>query len=54
MRIKPPIVIFGLILLEMTMVANGAEKGPDWVCVTREAGWQPRDSQGEFVYKDHM
>ena len=27
---------------------------PDWVCVTEAAGWQPRDSQGEFVYRDHM
>ncbi len=29
-------------------------KGPDWECVTPEAGWQPRDSQGEFVYDDHL
>ncbi len=29
-------------------------KAPDWVCVTEAAGWQPRDSQGEFVYRDHM
>ena len=54
MRIKPSIMIFVLILLEMTMATNGAEKAPDWVCVTREAGWQPRDSMGEFVYKDHL
>ena len=27
---------------------------PDWVRVTENAGWQARDSQGEFVYDDHM
>jgi hypothetical protein len=27
---------------------------PDWVCVTRQADWQPRDSQGEFIYKNQM
>lgn len=30
------------------------KKAPDWECVTREAGWQPRDSQGEFVYDNHL
>ena len=29
-------------------------KAPDWVCVTRDAGWQPRDSSGEFVYDGHL
>ncbi|MBM3497627.1 MAG: galactose oxidase [Armatimonadetes bacterium] len=28
--------------------------GPDWVLVTQQAGWQARDSQGEFVYRDHL
>ncbi|MFP6592377.1 MAG: hypothetical protein VCE12_17830, partial [Candidatus Latescibacterota bacterium] len=27
---------------------------PDWKCVTEAAPWQPRDSQGELVYDDHM
>ncbi|MBI2824073.1 MAG: galactose oxidase [Planctomycetia bacterium] len=27
---------------------------PDWVKVTDAAGWQPRDSQGEVVYKDRL
>lgn len=28
--------------------------GPDWVKVTDDAGWQPRDSQGEVVYNDRL
>ena len=36
------------------MSDTDARQGPDWVCVTREAGWQPRDSMGEFVYQDHL
>ena len=46
--------MLGLILLEMTMAMNDVSKAPDWVCVTRDAGWQPRDSQGEFVYDGHL
>lgn len=30
------------------------EAGPDWELVTEAAPWQPRDSQGELVYDDHM
>lgn len=30
------------------------EPGPDWVKVTAAAGWQPRDSSGEVVYKDQL
>ena len=26
----------------------------NWVKVTDKAGWQPRDSQGELVYKDQL
>jgi len=29
-------------------------KGPDWVLETKDAGWQPRDSQGEFVFRDQL
>jgi hypothetical protein len=29
-------------------------QGPDWVCVNPQAPWQARDSQGEFVYQDHL
>ena len=27
---------------------------PNWVKQTDHAGWQPRDSQGELVYKNKM
>lgn len=31
-----------------------ARIGPDWVCVTEKAEWEPRDSMGEFVYQDQL
>ncbi len=34
--------------------AVAQEKAPDWVKVTDRAGWQPRDSSGEVVFKDQM
>ena len=36
------------------MAMDNTEKSPDWVCVTREAAWQARDSQGKLVYDDHL
>ena len=30
------------------------DKPPSWVKVTDKAGWQPRDSQGEVVFKDQL
>lgn len=34
---------------------NAADKvAPDWVRVTEKAGWQPRDSQGEVVFRDKL
>jgi hypothetical protein len=35
-------------------LAAAQEKAPDWVKVVDKAGWQPRDSQGELVYKDRL
>lgn len=32
----------------------GQQKNPNWVLETRNAEWQPRDSQGEVVYKDQL
>jgi hypothetical protein len=29
-------------------------RNPDWVEETKNAGWQPRDSQGEAVYNDRL
>ncbi|MBI2300537.1 MAG: galactose oxidase [Armatimonadetes bacterium] len=28
--------------------------GPDWVCVNQRADWPARDSQGEFVFDNHL
>lgn len=30
------------------------DQPPNWVKVTDQAGWQPRDSQGEVVYQDRL
>ena len=30
------------------------KKAPDWIRVTSDAGWKPRDSQGEFVYRNQL
>lgn len=35
-------------------VCLAQDKAPNWVKVTDKAGWQPRDSQGEVVYKDQL
>lgn len=32
----------------------GSLSSEPWQCVTREAGWQPRDSQGEFVHDNQL
>ena len=36
------------------MPQHRTRTGPDWECVTRQAPWLPRDSQGEFVHDDHL
>lgn len=45
--------IIGCVLLLSTLVV-GEEKAPSWVKVTDQAGWQPRDSSGEVVFKDQL
>lgn len=35
-------------------VAAGANGAPNWCKVVDEAGWRPRDSQGELVHSDRM
>src|SRR5262249_29029396 len=42
----------GILLLAAQVRAD--DKAPDWVRVAEKAGWQPRDSQGEVVYKDQL
>ena len=54
MRVGPSVRILRFDLLEMIMATDGGEKAPEWVCVTRKAGWQARDSQGAFVYENHL
>ena len=34
--------------------AFGGEGGPNWVKVTGQAGWQPRDSSGEVVFRNQL
>ena len=46
---------FALVLiLSLVSVANADDKVHNWVKVTDKAGWQPRDSQGEVVFKDQL
>ncbi len=35
-------------------VTSGKNNPPGWIKVTNNAGWRPRDSQGELVYKDRL
>ena len=35
-------------------VASAKDSAPRWIKVTDHAGWRPRDSQGEVVFKDRM
>lgn len=48
------LVSIGLIAIGVTCAMSQERQGPDWVLVNPKADWQPRDSQGEFVYQDHM
>ncbi|MCO6457557.1 MAG: hypothetical protein J5I93_19830 [Pirellulaceae bacterium] len=41
-------------LLVGTLSAPAAGRAVDWVRETEQAGWQPRDSQGELVYQDRL
>ncbi len=50
---KTSIVGLGIVLLSVAS-ASGQEKSPNWLKVTDRAGWQPRDSQGELVFKDQL
>jgi hypothetical protein len=41
-------------LLLVPLESRGEDRILDWVKVTDRAGWQPRDSSGELVYKDRL
>ncbi|WP_278471060.1 Kelch repeat-containing protein [Gimesia maris] len=49
-----PTCLFLFLLLLLTNISFADEPNLDWVQVTEKAGWQPRDSQGELVYKDQL
>lgn len=48
------IFVFAVALIRGISPVQAQPSGADWVQVTETAGWQPRDSQGELVYKDRM
>ncbi len=41
-------------LLCVTVFASAQDAAPNWVRVADNAGWQPRDSQGEVVYRGQL
>jgi len=53
---KSLVVLLGLIAVAVSVAVVTKHLGmaPEWVCETTEAGWQPRDSQGELVYDNHL
>ncbi len=48
------ISLTALCLVLCQIVAFAAEPEADWVRVTPNAGWQPRDSQGEVVFDNKL
>jgi len=42
------------VVLLVAASARGQDHSQNWVRVTEAAGWQPRDSQGELVYRDQL
>ncbi len=42
------------VLAALPAVGLGGEPGPNWVRVTERAGWRPRDSSGEVVFRDRL
>lgn len=49
---QPLLITLSFLFLASSIFAE--EKKLDWVQVTEKAGWQPRDSQGELVFKDQL
>src|ERR1022692_2984047 len=48
------IVIVIAALIAVHPIASAQDKPLNWVKVTDNAGWTPRDSQGELVYRDQL
>jgi hypothetical protein len=47
------VIIIALVLMHAASTA-AQPRGHDWVRATERAGWTPRDSQGELVYRDRL
>ena len=47
-------VMLTVLALTLTTATLPAQDNPDWVRATAAAAWQPRDSQGELVYRDQL
>src|ERR1700730_8761054 len=43
-----------LLFLVASFASRGDDQAPDWKRVTDKAGWHPRDSSGEVVFKDRL
>lgn len=48
------LVNFVLVIFLTVLTANAQDKKLNWIKETSNAQWKPRDSQGEFVYKNQM
>lgn len=46
--------IFMFFGLAVSLLLAAERPGPDWLRETAGAAWQPRDSQGELVFKDRL
>src|SRR5437868_15342085 len=43
-----------MVVLSFLCLGSAPDPAPDWIRVTEKAGWQPRDSSGEVVFKDRL
>jgi hypothetical protein len=43
-----------LVALLLAASVAGQDAAPDWIKITDKAGWQPRDSSGEVVFKNQL
>jgi len=48
------IAFLATVILFQVIFLSGQVRRLDWVQETEKAEWKPRDSHGEFVYKNHM
>lgn len=47
-------LLAGVFSVLVAIPVSAQQPAPNWVRVTDQAGWQPRDSQGEVVYHDRL